>query len=470
MRRLIGLGGLVSVAVAVTAAFLSLSAGDRVPETKHVTAKDAASLVVHEWGTFTNFSGSDGVQLEFRPLLERDLPGFVVDYQEHFGRSLGKYELRAFQRMETPVTYFYTPVERDVQVRVAFPQGLLTEFFPPVVELTPAPPEDAGFLGDPVANMPLKDGSLDWGTVRLIPIDSLTTQVADRALAKSMGRFLERELVPAAAAHPHYVHARDTDSALVDVRFEKSHGQVGTGDYFEKFLFYRGVGNFKLPLTLAAHGEGAYELTNKGSDAIRSLFLVTIKGDKVRFNLYDRISADSALTLVAGQQDVTVDGLAESMVAALTLEGLYPKEAQAMVNSWRDSWFAEEGTRLLYIVPQRLTDELLPLEVSPRPDETVRVLVGRMEIMAPEDERRILELVLRSASARAAEQQNPKAGTATDATGRGVPRAAVFNELLALGRLAEPALVRAQHVATDKTSRDEAAMLAFELRRHLQQQ
>src|SRR5713101_8402130 len=36
-------------------------------------------LIVHEWGTFTSFSGSDGVRLEFRPLVDEDLPPFVLD-------------------------------------------------------------------------------------------------------------------------------------------------------------------------------------------------------------------------------------------------------------------------------------------------------------------------------------------------------------------------------------------------------
>lgn len=36
-------------------------------------------LIVHEWGTFTSFSGSDGVRLEFRPLADEDLPPFVLD-------------------------------------------------------------------------------------------------------------------------------------------------------------------------------------------------------------------------------------------------------------------------------------------------------------------------------------------------------------------------------------------------------
>lgn len=34
-------------------------------------------FLVHEWGTFTSFAGSDGAKLEFRPLVDNDLPPFV---------------------------------------------------------------------------------------------------------------------------------------------------------------------------------------------------------------------------------------------------------------------------------------------------------------------------------------------------------------------------------------------------------
>src|SRR5258708_29049188 len=36
------------------------------PFTKTATGK----LIVHEWGTFTNFAGSDGVYLDYRPLVD----------------------------------------------------------------------------------------------------------------------------------------------------------------------------------------------------------------------------------------------------------------------------------------------------------------------------------------------------------------------------------------------------------------
>ena len=42
--------------------------------------------------------------------------------------------------------------------------------------------------------------------------------------------------------------------------------------------------------------------------------------------------------------------LRNDLEAALIAQGLFPKEAQAMVATWNDSWF-EEGSRLIYILP-----------------------------------------------------------------------------------------------------------------------
>src|SRR5262245_26063650 len=80
----------------------------------------ADKFIVHEWGTFTSFSGSDGVNLEYRPLETSDLPRFVVSPL----RKPGKFDLLlkemivGQQRMETPVTYFYTDQPRVVRASV----------------------------------------------------------------------------------------------------------------------------------------------------------------------------------------------------------------------------------------------------------------------------------------------------------------------------------------------------------------
>ena len=76
-------------------------------------------------------------------------------------------------------------------------------------------------------------------------------------------------------------------------------------------------------------------------------------------------------------------------------EGLFEKEAAAMVATWQQSWFTENGTRILYMVPAPITDELLPLHINPKPKQMLRVLVGRMEIMSPTSEQAMTQAVAR---------------------------------------------------------------------------
>jgi hypothetical protein len=78
----------------------------------------------------------------------------------------------------------------------------------------------------------------------------------------------------------------------------------------------------------------------------------------------------------------SVDALSGDLEGILVNQGLYPDEAHAMVQTWRDSWF-EEGSRLIYIVPRGFIGKVLPLTVNPAPGQIVRVFVGRLEILTP---------------------------------------------------------------------------------------
>jgi hypothetical protein len=52
-----------------------------------------------------------------------------------------------------------------------------------------------------------------------------------------------------------------------------------------------------------------------------------------------------------------------------------------MIDTWRDSWFAE-GMRVFYILPRAAVDSVLPLKITPAPATTVRVFVGRVEVLS----------------------------------------------------------------------------------------
>ncbi|MEZ0267574.1 MAG: hypothetical protein ACAI43_22815 [Phycisphaerae bacterium] len=386
--------------------------------------------VVHEWGTFTSFAGSDGVSLEFRSLAGADLPPFVLDrarQQTIHNRgamisSLLKSDVRSRQRMETPVTYFYTDKERIVDAVVEFPKGLLTEWYPPVRQFGPPIRK-----GQPE---PLEASWLRWGKIRLLP--------AAKAVDPKTGI---DPLIPTIRRDDvlgeHYAHARATESAHVQLT-----DRGLTSPAREKFLFYRGVGNLDLPVSVKAAGGGRFVLTNSGKTPLRYAFVMQSFGGTVRFARYDSLAAQTTLTLPADESNFSA--LGNEVVRALVSEGLFAKEAQAMVRTWEDQWFMEPGTRVLYSLPQPETDRLLPLKLTPAPREMLRVMIGRLELLTPEQERRVEKVTM-----------NLSAGDPA-------ARRAAADELRAMGRFAEPALARVAQVGSDPQAQSAAKALLQE--------
>src|SRR4026209_2599939 len=97
------------------ASFLLLLALTTLPAEVRRDARDPDNLVVHEWGTFTSIAGEHGEQVEWFALEgQNDLPCFV----ERFRYFRAKSAIAAPVRMETPVLYFYAPLETAVDVSV----------------------------------------------------------------------------------------------------------------------------------------------------------------------------------------------------------------------------------------------------------------------------------------------------------------------------------------------------------------
>src|SRR5438270_11130710 len=84
-------------------------------------------LTVHEWGTFTSVAGENGSPVDWNTLgCKDDLPSFVKNH----GFRNAKAALAGTIRMETPVMYFYSRHDLDARVKVSFPNGLITEWYP----------------------------------------------------------------------------------------------------------------------------------------------------------------------------------------------------------------------------------------------------------------------------------------------------------------------------------------------------
>jgi hypothetical protein len=119
---------------------------------------------------------------------------------------------------------------------------------------------------------------------------------------------------------------------------------------------------------------------NLSAQEIPAILLFERRGDKFGFRVGDASAGQS--TLYPPELNANMDSLKQVVEDMLIARGLYQDEAQAMFETWRDSWF-EEGSRLLYIVPREFVDRVLPLSINPALAQTVRVFIGRMELVTP---------------------------------------------------------------------------------------
>ena len=335
-----------------------------------------AGLTVHEWGTFTSVAGPDGQSVNWTPLSgPQDLPCFVdhqrldqpgltsiqVKGRDIFGllkilptgsasvaavvaasrpspTLLAPAVMPAKIRMETPVLYFYSPTDVNVNVTVSFQQGVMSEWYPKAT----TPRLD---LSRPLATTV---GAIEWPTVRVLPGANVT--------------------YPQDGIKSHYYAAREVDASPL---------QVGTE--YEKFLFYRGLADFQPPIAATIGRKGDVTLT--GTSTTPRVVLFENRRGRVGYRVAS--GAGSPITLSPPALTGRLDALRADLEAMLTGEGLYPREAKAMVETWRDSWF-EEGARLFYIIPKAAVDQRLPLSISPAPTDVARVFVGRLELITPD--------------------------------------------------------------------------------------
>jgi len=340
-------------------------------------------FVAHEWGTFTSVSTADGRAQLWNPLNgPSELPSFVYRCAKPSCGECAKCDW-TLVRMETPVIYFYSGRDIKASVKVGFPQGRITEWYP-----------QARVTGQVIG----------WGGFGV--------------QSSAKGDF------PIDQSRSHYYPARETDAAPLSLGDEQKVER-------EKFLFYRGVGNFDLPLSVRLKDDLVI-VRNDGPDEIAGVILFENREDNSGRRTLGPLKGETTVARPALGQPV--ESLLREFEKTLVAQRLYEKEAAAMVKTWRDSWF-EKGLRVFYIMPRRATDAHLPITIKPQPSELSRVFVGRAEIITPEMEREI-----RSA-AQLFGENSPES------------RAAAINSVRRYGRFADPVLREAKNSAKDEASR-----------------
>jgi hypothetical protein len=353
------------------------------------SARGDDRLRVHEWGTFTALQEGQGRALAGINIDDEPLPPFVHNLNPSIivkPHAAAEYHRRnqmkgvpqrhpyVTMRLETPVLYFYPPASEtkpfDVSVEVNIRGGWLTEFYPAAEADPPGP-----------RGRPFKFGELTPDTLGRLTWQKVTVGTT----------------APGPETDSHvWTTPRKVQAAQLTVPDRER-------DEHERFLFYRGVGNIDVPLrvstdeandTLSLHAQCGEALPVGQTAIVPALWLVNVRGDgSLAFRALPPLTLSTdrqrALATVprafpeADYSEGNRQRLEAQMHAALVAEGLFADEATAMLNTWQRAYFQSAGLRIFFLVPRLWTDFVLPLTIS-RPADIERVMIGRVELVSPQ--------------------------------------------------------------------------------------
>ena len=352
----------------------------------HANAADQA-LVIHEWGTITTAHKASGDTKGYLNKIEpwEVLPDFVHRYeppvseatQGRFAKTpVGQGHPDVTMRLETPVLYFYPSdhfnFKKNFTVEAKLRGGIINEYYPKALA--------SQRLDTAHINVKTARGTNIWDGRNLNNYLVGSLQWSDLKLSMT-GR-------PPKTKDNVWLAPRKVDAAYVKQEKET-----------ERYLFYRGVAHLEAPLR-TKHDKKAGEIqffspTNfyrygEKELVIPYLWLLKVKPDgSALFKKVGQVTIDSQVDkmitktfLNTNQNEFKKKNLAELrrlMHAALVAQGLYDKEADAMLTTWDHAYFRKPGTRALYIVPKKWVDHHIPLSIS-IPNELTRVFVGRIDL------------------------------------------------------------------------------------------
>jgi hypothetical protein len=348
----------------------------------------ASPLVVHEWGTITTRHAPAGTpEGRLNRISESEvLPAFVHRYEppatkDKPEKAVGKSPLTpgrpdVTMRLETPVIYFYPPAGSSsvppFDVSVSFRGGIVNEFYPRA---------EASVEVD----IDRVNAKIEAGHIKSWDGSVLNNYVVGGLRWRGLS-LKDAVSIPQTSSHAWLAPRRVRSTAVAT--------PSGEG---ERYLFYRGVAHLdalvqtelsaaevRLRAPRRLHWLGAPSMT------IANLWLVDIRPDgSTAFREYSQIGITKAgasrelrrIPLFA-ETDYTrgnLGNLRQSMKQALVAAGLFEDEAEAMLETWKDSYYRTPGLRIFYTVPDEWLSYFLPLRISV-PHELKRVLVGRVDL------------------------------------------------------------------------------------------
>ncbi len=388
---------------------------------------------LHEWGTFTTVSGSDGGLLTGLEEEEEHLPAFVHShlgmmpssslYYPYFdpsqinkpprnhhqisvmldgidekdrvlvpGASFKGMPMANLQnvtvKMETPVIYFYGDDTPKVNIKVGFNGGTISQWYPQRKSGdTPNKIPKGKYPLSPELNKLAGDKEM---ILLLNPID-----FGNAAKPYEGAIEWDVEILPKSEADPALTFKPAENTTWIYPRVPAAN-VIKVGNEYEDFLFYRGIGNFELPVTFSVDSAESVHVKNHSKQPVPFAFAFENIGGEFRYKTIGTIAV-GAVAKVTEKEWVKPTSLEmqqkevfQIMHKGLTAQGLSSDEANGMIKTWWKSYFSKPGLRVFWIVPQTDLEKILPLKANPAPANQVRVLVGRADIMRPKLEQKMI--------------------------------------------------------------------------------
>jgi hypothetical protein len=258
--------------------------------------------------------------------------------------------------METPVIYFYSNKKVEVNVKVDFPQGIVSQWFPDVTKINPS--------------IEAKNGHASWDVT---------------VLNETRGNL--PRTTPSSIWNP----SREVRSNIIEAKKQR-----------EKLIFYRGLGDFKTPLLITYNKENV-TIQNQSDQEIKGLVLLNNRESSHQYIEIESLAPHTKRTVSLVKNSPSLESFPnfseflrsakKTIIKHLVRSGLYRDESVAMLNTWEKGYFKTQGLRLLYVLPTQWTEEILPLKFTPSPKEVIRTLVGRIEILSKQDDKEISNFV-----------------------------------------------------------------------------
>jgi hypothetical protein len=307
-----------------------LTAGARAAEEK---------FLVHEWGVMITGGPAAGepVDLAAPAELYTSLPTFVLRHDQAYKprrQDLG---------WDKPIIHLYGAEGLKVTVQVGTP------------------------MGKPLAY---------WPSPRYT--EKMGKQIASRkeqmiySLSEATGMVWSGTLSAKPARPPAGVDPSNWWSAVRNVEGAK---WINVGEQSERFIFYEATARQRVGVTAKLAGENL-TLTNRDAVGSGKVIVIVNDGASRWMSSIDDIGAGKDFSILKSKltvQPATDEQILSACSAQWRAMGMTEGETAAIIAAWKPDLLHRVGFIVCARMPEKSYNAMFPLQVTPKPDEVVRV-------------------------------------------------------------------------------------------------